>query len=168
MSTGSTIGLLQPNGSVKAIYVQYDGHPDRQGLVLRINYGSTEDVEKLMALGDLLHVGAELGDQQDVNKPTPESCLAFARDGREELSSATIFEDLEKWLVDFNGCEFAYLFDGQEWEFYRHVLTTRLLKPGVEILSYWEDFYDIRVTSIYDYLAGQKKSEVARQLADQE
>lgn len=168
MSTRSTIGLLQPDGTVKAIYVQYDGHPDSQGLILETNYISTAHVEKLLALGDLLHVGEELGNPQDVNKPVPGTCVAFARDGRQEMSSATIFEDMEKWLVDFNGCDFAYLFDGREWEFYRHVLTTRFLKPGVEILSYWEDFYNFRVTSVYDYLGHQKKTGVGRQVADQE
>jgi len=168
MSTRSTIGLLQPDGSVKAIFVQYNGHPERQGEILKSSYKSRSDVEKLLALGDLLYVGRELGEKQDINNPLPDTCVAFARDGQEKINPAVTFENLEKLLINYSGCDYAYLFDGKEWETYRPVLTTRFLKPGVEILYYWQDFYDIRVTSIYDFLGGQKNLEVARQVADQQ
>lgn len=57
MSTRCRIGILESDGKVKSIYCHHDGYPKGVGEILKIHYNNPDDVEKLIALGDISILG---------------------------------------------------------------------------------------------------------------
>ena len=59
MSTRSRVGLLRDDGTVKSIYVHFDGYKEGVGKTLQKHYTKVEDIEKLLELGNLSVLGSE-------------------------------------------------------------------------------------------------------------
>lgn len=74
MSTRSTIEIQRADGSRQRIYAHWDGYLSHNGHILYHKYDTAEKVEALIALGNI----SSLGD-------TPDECMAYHRDGYEEL-----------------------------------------------------------------------------------
>ena len=53
MGTRSAIGYRQPSGSVRAVYVHYDGSPSHQLPILRKRYNSLAEVKALIRPGSM-------------------------------------------------------------------------------------------------------------------
>jgi hypothetical protein len=53
MGTRSTIGVLNTDGSVSAVYCHWDGYPEYNGKILMQNYTTEEKVRELIGLGNL-------------------------------------------------------------------------------------------------------------------
>lgn len=51
MSTRSNIGILNPDGTVDAVFCHWDGYPNGVGVILRDYYTSEEKVRKLISVG---------------------------------------------------------------------------------------------------------------------
>lgn len=59
MSTPSTIGIKNNNGTITAIYCNYDGYLGGVGLTLYKHYSDADKMRTLLALGDVFSLGAE-------------------------------------------------------------------------------------------------------------
>lgn len=130
------------------MYIQCDDEPDKVGEILEKHYQDPTRVDELLLGQDLTKTQPFL---PVVDYPKGEIMPPDLFD--HEVLQCTIrdlyfFEDLDLWLADATECEFAYLFKENQWRRYKKVLTSRYLKPVVEILSYWIDEKGNRVTKI--------------------
>lgn len=115
MSTNSTIGRLNPDGTVTKIYCHWDGYPEGNGEILLKNYTSDERVEELLQLGDLSSLGPiiEAPYGHSFVTPCPDVCIAYGRDrGEKNIDAKTLAEEEEFYN---NGEEYNYLWKNGEW-----------------------------------------------------
>ena len=117
MSTRSTIGIYD-NGKITAIYCHNDGYIKHNGEILQRFYTTKEDVEELIALGDLSILGKRIGEKVDFNKMAFDpiyrdkydgQCVAYHRDRGEEFHQR-IADDLTIMDESYN-----YLFRDGKW-----------------------------------------------------
>lgn len=108
MSTRCAIAMKLPDGSVRAIYCHHDGYVGGVGTILAGWYAVPEQVEALLALGDLSSLGITLTD----------GTIAYHRDRGECLKPAQCYPDvkafLAKGMVDFDA-DYLYLHVDGEW-----------------------------------------------------
>lgn len=107
MSTRGLIGIEDADGKCRAIYCHHDMYEEGAGEVLKNHYKTREDVERLLALGDLSSVCE-----------TPEKSFAYHRDGGEELVEAHEWKNRHELAKDgwkFCTAEYVYLFVLGQW-----------------------------------------------------
>lgn len=106
MSTRAGIGIKQADGSVKAIYLHFDGHPGHAGTILGGWYKTPEQVTALLDLGNLSEI-----------YETTEKCVVYHRDwheaNRTPLTYADKLDFLHKGKGDF-GTDYLYLYEDGE------------------------------------------------------
>ena len=110
MSTNAAIGMKQPDGSVQAVRLNWDGYVGYAGAILGGWYKTAEQVEALLALGELSEI-----------KETPETCTAYHRDMGEEYRAPFSFETVDEYQYRGKGrlaAEYLYLFDDGKWSVY--------------------------------------------------
>jgi len=148
MSGFSTVGAVQPNGFIQCMYIQCCDDPSEVGEVLERHYKDPKRVDELLLGQDL----TKMAPFEPVTTIADEENVLLAQFTGEEpqdtIRDLYFFEDLDLWLSDARECQFAYLFEEGRWKAYEKVLSTRYLKPLVEILSYWIDEKGNRVTKI--------------------
>ena len=116
MSTSAKIGMVLPNGHIKAISLSWAGRPSKAGATLEESYKSQENVEALLALGDLFQLGASLEPAR--NPKEDETTIAFGRDWGSVGSDAIIFadkEEFEKRAKTQFYADYLYLFENGKW-----------------------------------------------------
>lgn len=118
MGTRSHIGMLQPDGTVKAIYVHWDGYVEGVGATLMKHYTDPNKIEALIALGSLSCLGPELGEKHKFEDHIEEWCTAHHRDRGEELRVDN-HKNADFYLCgkndSYGGGEYRYLWDGTQW-----------------------------------------------------
>jgi hypothetical protein len=118
MSTRSMIAF--DNGDVTyAIYCHYDGYIGGCGVgrTLYDYYNDIKKVEELIDLGNLSILRPELGEKQFFDSPkNSDWCLAYGRDRGEEGQEAKEYLSVLDAKMDFKGCDYFYVFDGNEWK----------------------------------------------------
>ena len=122
MGTRSTIARKTAEG-IESIYCHWDGYPTGVGNTLKGCWSSDDKVAALMALGDLSVLGSEIGTKtsfeafRDIGSA---GCLAYGRDRGETGAEAIVDADEDAWLDrrKGNACEYAYLWDGSDWNTY--------------------------------------------------
>lgn len=102
MSTNAVIGMIEPQGSIKASYLHWDGYPSHTGVILQFHYNTPETVAGLLAFGHISTLAE-----------TPEKCRFYHRDRKECLRNAR-FSDTDSLLASSTGL-FVYLWNGKEW-----------------------------------------------------
>ena len=141
MSTRSRIGILQPDGSVRSIYVHSGGYLDEVGLTLQRSY-SDPSPEGDALRGALLDLGALsiLGDKlvPDPDRPhtflDPQEgvCLAYHRDRKDEAGPAVSVHGKGDWPDTWQAYE--YLWESGAWSWRRTRLMARQWRPLAESL----------------------------------
>ena len=110
MSTNAAIGMKMADGSVRAVRLNWDGYVGYAGAILGGWYNTAEQVEALLALGELSEI-----------KETPETCVAYHRDMGEEYRAPFTFETVDEYRYNGKGrlaAEYLYLFDNGKWSVY--------------------------------------------------
>jgi hypothetical protein len=86
MSTRATIAVRRPSGDYLAVYLHYDGYPEHAGRLLAAHYQTSEEVETLIAGGDIRSLDAEIGEADRFSNgpaasvlPTHDSLVDFAK-----------------------------------------------------------------------------------------
>lgn len=123
MATRSRIAKSNVDGSYTSIYCHWDGDPESQLPILTTAYSTEQQVDQLLALGDLSCLGREIGekhdyDTHDKNPDWEDWCLAYGRDrGEDDTENVTSNnrEDLIE-LADDYSAEYLYIFCEGEWE----------------------------------------------------
>jgi hypothetical protein len=72
--------MLQPDGSILAVYCHWDGYPSHNGKILNAHYTERSKVQELMDLGDLSSLGPEIGEKHNFDAPPKGQCNAYGRD----------------------------------------------------------------------------------------
>ena len=110
MSTNAAIGMKTADGSVRAVRLNYDGYVGHAGAILGGWYTTAEQVEALLALGEL----------SEINE-TPETCVAYRRDMREKFRPPFRFETVDEYRYRGKGllaAQYLYLYDDGKWRVY--------------------------------------------------
>ena len=123
MSTRGLIAIINEDGSCRSVYCHHDMYPSHAGVVLTEHYCTREDVERLLALGDLSSLGDILAE-----------CEAYCRDRGEELHEPTHWSDrwqLSREAFDRFWANYCYLFMDGVW----HVSAGQGWMPVAELLE---------------------------------
>ena len=127
MATRSMIGMVEADGSVRAIYCHWDGYVKHNGMILDKHYSDPAEVKALVDLGNISVLAEEIGEQHpfdtfgmseaDINPLWSTWCLAYGRDRGETGQEAQVFASVRDCAdqVGENGDEYRYLFDGEAW-----------------------------------------------------
>jgi hypothetical protein len=119
MSTRSLIGKQNADKTVTFIYCHFDGYPSGVGDTLIESYSTPEQVDSLLALGDLSVLGGELGEQQDFNKRNRDWCLAYGRDRGETGTEAQTIDQEMYVRENLRGEEYKYIYSlSKNWVCY--------------------------------------------------
>ena len=98
MSTYAVIAIKRPNGTINLARLLQNGNPEKAGIILCNCYKTTEQVEALLALGEILN----LGTTPEKSTPQNSGLPGYVRD--------------EGMLVcNFDMTHFLYLFDNGKW-----------------------------------------------------
>lgn len=132
MSTRSRIGMVQDDGKVISIYCHWDGYPSNNGAILLKHYTDKEKVARLISLGDISCLEAEVdpkpsapqkyNNKKTVTKhtfDTPQEgvVIAYGRDRGEdpETIKPRIDESADTFAYDSDIEEWGYLFKDGKW-----------------------------------------------------
>lgn len=125
MGTRSYIIKQKPESSLwRAIHCHWDGYPSNNGRLLATYYTDPNKVERLIDLGDISSLGADIGEAHNFDEPmrTPEMeswTTAYHRDRRESWEdTAPVEAESVEVLVRLGvraGAEWVYLFADGLW-----------------------------------------------------
>ena len=122
MSTRSAIGVAHGD-RIKAVYCHYDGYPEFNGRILDTYYRDSVKVNKLISMGDISALGAEIGEPVEFRAELGETreglnsqCIFYNRDRGEETSWLSV-QDRAHFVREYKnwGAEWFYLFKGDQW-----------------------------------------------------
>ena len=118
MSTRSSIAVLNPDSTVRAIYCHFDGYPEGVGQTLKDYWTDPAKVEQLLDLGNISILAETIGEKVDFDNHPENVTLAYSRDRGETGQEAHTFANFEAWVESFYNSdqEYGYLFDGKSWE----------------------------------------------------
>jgi hypothetical protein len=121
MGTHASIGKLNADGTVTAIYLHYDGYRSHCGKILEENYNTDEKVDELLALGSLSSIGSEIGEkhERDYKNPKFENwCDAHHRDWGRDIKIMN-YSSRSSWI--HNGDEeYMYIWENGEWTWFHN------------------------------------------------
>ena len=103
MSTPAAIGIRQPDGTVRAIRLNWDGYVAHAGAILGGWYKTAEAVNDLIALGDLSEINESV-----------ETCVAYHRDNGEQYRLPRTFASVKDYQYCGMGqmsANYLYIFD---------------------------------------------------------
>lgn len=122
MATRSAIGIKHGD-RIKAVYCHWDGYVEHVGAVLNVYYQDSVRLNKLISMGDLSGIGADIGEVHDFGARAeylPDGaatqCTFYTRDRGEDAPFKSF--DNEAEFVDHYescGCEYFYLYDHGVW-----------------------------------------------------
>lgn len=105
MATRSAIGYKLPTGEVRGIYCHWDGYVENNGKLLQENYQAAYKIAQMVELGDMSSLAAEIAD-----------CVYYGRDRGESDVATQTYNDVDDFVTHYaDGCEFMYLWNGNEW-----------------------------------------------------
>ena len=123
MSTRSTIAIANNDGKILSIYCHFDGYPEGVGQVLRHYYTEEDKIKSLINLGDISVLDEfvePVGTQHSFDTPEVGVTIAYGRDRKEEGTTPKEYPTFRDWLAatqsKFSMIDYAYLWDGSEWQ----------------------------------------------------
>jgi hypothetical protein len=153
MATRSAIGFMRNDGSIRAVYVHWDGYLSHVGKTLIENYD-------LIGVGDL----CDLGDISSLGE-TIEDTEFYGRDRNEDDVEAHEFASEHEFVDWYTDSEFYYLIKDDKWYVSEHcaeflLLNERLTAEGIKFIPYVEqdettssyNARDIIVEMVADYV----------------
>ena len=105
MATRSAIGYKLPTGEVRGIYCHWDGYVSNNGAILQEHYQAAYKIAAMVELGDMSALAAEIAD-----------CTYYGRDKGETDVATQTYTDADDYVTHYaDGCEYMYLWNGNEW-----------------------------------------------------
>ena len=107
MGTRSAIGYKLPNGKIRAKYCHWDGYVEGGvGQTLQESYQDAAKIGLMVELGDMSTLAAEIDD-----------CVFYGRDRGDSPRDvdAQDYDDFDDFTTWFEGCEYFYVWNGNEW-----------------------------------------------------
>ncbi len=109
MATRSMIYKEEQDGTLKGIYCHWDGSLEYNGSILLEHYSDPEKLERLLALGDISSLGADIKGVKDGSET-----IAYHRDYGEELEPndiITLEEQKQGEHLFEKGIDYIYIQD---------------------------------------------------------
>jgi hypothetical protein len=125
MGTRSTIGVLNTDGSVTAVYCHWDGYPEHNGKILMENYITEEKVRELIDFGSISSL-SECGEPDISN-----------------IQGANTFPNVAEFVYEF-GEKYNYLFINGTWFVNDNGATEQLF--GNPVFDMVEQVLEVRET----------------------
>lgn len=119
MSTRSTIGRLNDDGTVTAIYCHFDGYLEHVGATLYSYYQDSEKITTLLNLGDVSSLKEEIGEPHDFDErfssqdPRARWTRFYGRDRGENGIEAREFPNAATYWSSRR--DYQYLFADGAW-----------------------------------------------------
>jgi hypothetical protein len=105
MGTRSAIGYKLPNGKIRAKYCHWDGYVEGGvGQTLQESYQDAVKIGLMVELGDMSTLAAEIAD-----------CSFYGRDRGDTDVDAQDYDDFDDFTTSFDGCDYFYVWNGNEW-----------------------------------------------------
>ena len=105
MGTRSAIGYKLPNGKIRAKYCHWDGYVEGGvGQTLQEHYQAAFKISQMVELGDMSTLAAEIAD-----------CSFYGRDRGDTDVDAQDYDDFDDFTTSFDGCDYFYVWNGNEW-----------------------------------------------------
>lgn len=103
MSTRSRVGIKEKDGTVRSVYIHWDGYVAGVGRALYEYYRNADKIEQLINLGDMSSIGREI-----------KECEPYTQRG-EDLNIAT--DTVESFKKNWASCgeEYVYLYTNGRW-----------------------------------------------------
>ena len=126
MATRSTIGIINNDNTVTAVYCHWDGYPEYNGTVLVENYNTADKVRELLAMGSISSLGEKIGVKHPFSKFELKEgevydeaaykgmTTFYGRDRGETNVEARTFASSTEFVREF-GEEYNYLFVNDRW-----------------------------------------------------
>lgn len=117
MSTNSSIGIMQADGTIRSIYVHWDGSLDGVGAILQEHYQDEAKIKRLLDLGDvsILQPSIDGAQGHSFDRPVRGQTVFYGRDRGEEDVDARTFTSVDQWSEWYTGAEYFYLRDSGMW-----------------------------------------------------
>ena len=147
MSTRSMIAVMHGD-KAKAVYCHWDGYVAHNGYILQTQYDSVK-ANKLVAMGDLSSLGADIGEAHDFGRTMTDDmyadigggvscskdCTFYGRDRGEEGADYGVFHSLQTLLAEAESrwAEYVYVLKGNEWFYSKRTV----VENGEEFESIW-------------------------------
>jgi hypothetical protein len=123
MATRSAIGIKHGD-RIKAIYCHYDGYVEHLGRALYTYYQDSIKVNRLISMGDMSVIGADIGEKHSFNERSeylPDGiateCTFYNRDrGEQDVGHRSFATETD--FIDYysgSGVQFYYLYDHGVW-----------------------------------------------------
>lgn len=131
MATRSTIAIRYGD-TIKSVYCHWDGYIEHNGFILNRCYNNSVDASKLISMGDISSLGAEIGEKVDFDKHRSDDdyvtldghegvnkqCMFYNRDRGEDTTWKS-FSSVDEWIEHYEAswCEYFYLFEDGQWTY---------------------------------------------------
>lgn len=122
MATRSVIGM-EKDGKILAVYCNWDGYLENNGVILEKHYQNPEKILHLIALGDMSSLGAEVfppeGVTHSFTKAADNVTVFYGRDRGESDAEFKVFDTREEMVKWYDGSEYFYLWTDDQWVYSR-------------------------------------------------
>lgn len=120
MSTHASVAMCQPDGSVKSVYVHFDGYPAYVGKILLDHYSDENKLTALLDLGSISCLGPEIGSSNSFENPDSRFCLFYGRDRGEKNTAARTHIDVDDFLTnDTFYTNYRYVYSDGKWRCFK-------------------------------------------------
>lgn len=103
MSTRSRVGIKEKDGTVRSVYVHFDGYVAGVGKTLYESYQDADKIEQLINLGDMSSINSEI-----------EKCEPYTQRGEDlNIATDTLLSFKKYWASC--GEEYVYLYTDGKW-----------------------------------------------------
>jgi hypothetical protein len=123
MATRSTIALEFADGTVGQVYAHWDGYLSHNGKILLENYSDPFKLQKLIDLGQVSSLGAEIGEPHSFDNPfqygtkewenwsqeKKKVCTFYGRDRGETGVGPVYFTDFDHYVKTHQYEEYEYI-----------------------------------------------------------
>ncbi|MCB0083179.1 MAG: hypothetical protein KDE47_19695 [Caldilineaceae bacterium] len=120
MGTRSFI-VRQIDTGIEGVYCHWNGYPDYNGRILQEYYSEPEKLKRLIAGGEISSLAPEIGSQHDFDSRPKGQTTYYHRDRGDDWKDVRPrrFKTLKALCRHAQrcGCEYLYLFDGQNWQY---------------------------------------------------
>lgn len=110
-NTTAMIGLLNKDGSVKAVWLQFGGSIMQAGRILLKSY-DRKDLEELLSLGDLAILGSNVKRKNKTHDNflciEKDTCIFYGRDRGEKNTEACVYLSLDD-MKENRECDYFYI-----------------------------------------------------------
>ena len=147
MATRSAIAVMHGE-RVKAIYCHWDGYLEHNGYILQNCYNDNVKANKLVSMGDMSSLGADIGEAHEFGRDMTDDmyadignkvscskdCTFYTRDRGEDAPFKS-FDDLTAFMdyYDGSGCEYFYVYMDGYWQFCTY--NNKCFRPVDEALA---------------------------------